>query len=452
MNAFYEATVGKGGLMSIVRVPNVCKWQYLAPFFGEFMLNNNPAPLVTNPYGNLDRTGLVERGLVMNAAAARPRDIFAALCGVPGVELGGLATVPYTVVADDLARCWADKVGAYEELVRRLGGVFRDQEHVPAEKVEDFAEVALALLEHRAARGFARAFLTHVLGCCIVEPGAYLQELQAVCPMDPRAFAQAFGTRRPGDFSVGVLGVAPTAEPAWDFALGLGHFENIPGAGTFFVPDGKGARQAWSVPGAGDGEGAENPGEPGDSRAPGGIAGGAGAGGALGENPGGEVVVEVGRAPLHGGASVILDDPCASMAHLTVCARRAGDGGLVVELTDHSTCGTVVLQETEGGDYAERRLGEVMPGDDACAAGRGSTGADRAGRAVVAVDDDGAGASGVRFAGCKLRPQALASVRLSDGDLVVPAPRFTCGADGAAILDPAACPCVIRVAIVRRSR
>lgn len=377
MNAFYEATVGKGGLMSIARVPDACKWHYFAPFFSEFATNHNPAPLVTNPYGKLDRAGLVERGLLMDAASAQPRAVFAAICDA-------LDVTPYTNVVRHLASRPNDQLGAYMELVKHLAeDVFRAQEHVPAEQVEDFVEVALALLEHRSWPGVARAFLTHVLGCCIVEPGAYLQDLQAVCSMDQHAFAQAFGTRRPGDFVADAPASPTPAAPAWDVALEVGHFEEISGMGTLFVPDGKGAWQAWRVP-----------------------------------DDGSVLVVEVGRAPRRGGASITLDDRCVSMAHLTVHARREGaEGGLAVELTDHSTCGTVVFQQEEGGGYTERRLGEFV--------------------------------SGLRFAGCKVRPQAPASARLSDGDLVIPAPRFSRGEGGAPVLDSLACPAVIRVALAR---
>lgn len=363
------------------------RWQYFAPFFPEFAGNNNPSSLVTNPYANLSRAGLATRGLRLDSENPP------ALAVLERVR-AGIDDPLYRLVAKDLAR--RDDDAPYRRLADEVAAAFSD-EGFAAEKVEDFLATSRALLGRRSSEGFAEAFLTHLVGCCIAEPGSYALELDSLCAMDPTAYQQAFGTLAPDDEPAqgGVAdgaGGGKARQPS--LALEVGRFVE---AGPVGSP-GEAARAVYYVPGA------------------------AGTRHAYPLLPGEPYTVAVGRHPERDGRSLALGDAdrCVSMEHLFLHVRRDGRD-TSVRLEDWSTCGTVVLRQREAGGFDELRLGAFV--------GEG-------------------GEDGARFAGRKAlgrRLEAAEMPELLDGDVVVPAPRYRVGPDGSPVLDLAGCPVAIRV-------
>ena len=163
------------------------RWQYFAPFFPEFAGNNNPSSLVTNPYANLSRAGLATRGLRLDSENPP------ALAVLERVR-AGIDDPLYRLVAKDLAR--RDDDAPYRRLADEVAAAFSD-EGFAAEKVEDFLATSRALLGRRSSEGFSEAFLTHLVGCCIAEPGSYALELDSLCAMDPAAYSRRSGRSPP---------------------------------------------------------------------------------------------------------------------------------------------------------------------------------------------------------------------------------------------------------------
>ncbi len=379
----------------------VGRWQYFAPFFPEFAGNNNPSSLVTNPYANLSRAGLAARGLRLTSDDPQPLEILERV-------RAGMDDPVYQAVARDLAGRADD--APYRALSHDLAEAF-EREGCAPEKVEDFLETSLALLTGRRAEGFAAAFLTHLVGCCIAEPDSYVLELDSLCALDPAAYQQVFGTRAPAEEPAGPNGpddMASGARETPSFALEVGSFAEV-GAGLGAGPG------TWEPAGAGpvaQGTGAVYylPGAAGLRRSyplpPAGTAG---------------LSVAVGRHPEQDGTSLALGniDRSVSMEHFILHAR---DGAVRIE--DWSTCGTAVLRQKESGDFEEVRLGELV--DEADGAPTGSMG---------------------RFAGHKALGRRMRDgemPELRDGDIVIPAPRYRRTADGRVALDLVACPVVVR--------
>ena len=363
------------------------RWQYFAPFFPEFAGNNNPSSLVTNPYANLSRAGLATRGLRLDSENP------SALAVLERVR-AGIDDPLYRLVVKDLAR--RDDDAPYRRLADEVAAAFSD-EGFAAEKVEDFLATSRALLGRRSSEGFAEAFLTHLVGCCIAEPGSYALELDSLCAMDPAVYQQAFGTLAPDDKpaqggAAEGVGGGEARQPS--LALEVGRFVE---AGPVGSPGGA-ARAVYYVPGA------------------------AGARHVYPLLSGEPYTVAVGRHPERDGRSLALGDAdrCVSMEHLFLHVRPDGRDASV-RLEDWSTCGTVVLRQREAGGFDELRLGAFV---------------------------EGGGADGARFAGHKAlgrRLEAAEMPELLDGDVVVPAPRYRVGPDGSPALDLAGCPVAIRV-------
>lgn len=370
----------------------VARWQYFAPFFPEFAGNNNPSSLVTNPYANLSRAGLATRGLRLTSDDPHP------LAVLERVRMG-MDDPVYQAVARDLAKRADD--APYHTLSRDLARAF-EREGCAPERVDDFLETSLALLAGRKAEGFAEAFLTHLVGCCIAEPGSYVLELDSLCALDSAVYQQVFGTREPAGEPAGADGrdgAADGAREAPGFALEVGCFAEVgaaAGAGSaaqgtgavYYLPGTAGLRRAYPLPAAGAAE----------------------------------LSVTVGRHPEQDGTNLALGDVdrSVSMEHFVLHAR---DGAVRIE--DWSTCGTAVLRQRESGDFEEVRLGELV--DDGA---------------------DGAPSGGMgRFAGRKALGRRMRDdemPELHDGDIVVPAPRYRRTADGPVALDLVACPVVVR--------
>lgn len=371
----------------------VGRWQYFAPFFPEFAGNNNPSSLVTNPYADLSRAGLAMRGLRL--ASENPP----ALAVLERIR-AGIDDPVYQLVAKDLAA--RDDDAPYRKLAEDLAAAFADEGHAP-EKVEDFLETSRALLGRRSSAGFAEAFLTHLVGCCIAEPDSYALELDSLCAMDPAAYQQAFGTLAPDDEAAAQVAPAGTPDDARrqpSFALEVGRFvEAGPVGGAEDVGGMESASRAvYYMPGAADAK-RIYPLLPGDS-----------------------YTVSVGRHPERDERNLALGDAdrCVSMEHCVLHVRCDACGGSSVRIEDWSTCGTVVLRQEAAGDFDELRLGELVQ------------------------DADGA----ARFAGRKALGRRLDPAEmpeLCDGDVVVPAPRYHVGPDGAPVLDLTGCPTAIRV-------
>ena len=261
------------------------RWQYFAPFFPEFAGNNNPSSLVTNPYANLSRAGLATRGLRLDSENPP------ALAVLERVR-AGIDDPLYRLVAKDLAR--RDDDAPYRRLADEVAAAFSD-EGFAAEKVEDFLATSRALLGRRSSEGFAEAFLTHLVGCCIAEPGSYALELDSLCAMDPAAYQQAFGTLAPDDEPAqgdvaGGEGGGEARQPS--LALEVGRFVE---AGPVGSP-GEAAKAVYYVPGA------------------------AGARHAYPLLPGEPYTVAVGRHPERDGRSLALGDAdrCVSMELLAL--------------------------------------------------------------------------------------------------------------------------------------
>lgn len=372
----------------------VARWQYFAPFFPEFAGNNNPSSLVTNPYANLSRAGLATRGLRLASDDPQPLEVLERV-------RAGMDDPVYQAVARDLARRADD--APYRALSRDLARAF-EREGCAPERVEDFLETSRALLAGRGAEGFAAAFLTHLVGCCIAEPGSYVLELDSLCALDTAVYQQVFGTRAPAEEPAGPS--APDrARETPGFTIEVGCFAEVgagPGAGApagtgpaaqgagavYYLPGAAGLRRSYPLPAAG----------------------------AAGFS------VAVGRHPEQDGTSLALGniDRSVSMEHFVLHAR---DGAVRIE--DWSTCGTTVLRQKESGDFEEVRLGELV--DD------GTGGAPAGGMGRFA---------GRKALGRRMRDDEMPELR--DGDIVVPAPRYRRTADGRVALDLAACPVVVR--------
>ncbi len=350
---------------------------------------SNPRPFRRVRYDAQETSGAVgETGgrTLAGLAHLRWRNWRVCVCGIGGFYI--------SANTKDLAR--RDDDAPYRRLADEVAAAFSD-EGFAAEKVEDFLATSRALLGRRSSEGFAEAFLTHLVGCCIAEPGSYALELDSLCAMDPAAYQQAFGTLAPDDEPAqgdvaGGAGGGEARQPS--LALEVGRFVE---AGPVGSP-GEAARAVYYVPGA------------------------AGARHAYPLLPGEPYTVAVGRHPERDGRSLALGDAdrCVSMEHLFLHVRRDGRDASV-RLEDWSTCGTVVLRQREAGGFDELRLGAFV---------------------------EGGGEDGARFAGRKAlgrRLEAAEMPELLDGDVVVPAPRYRVGPDGSPVLDLAGCPVAIRV-------
>lgn len=393
-NPLRTALVGIQGIAKTSQraLDKAARWQYFAPFFPEFSTNNNPSSLVTNPYASLSRAGLATRGLRLPVENPQALDVLERVHA-------GLEDPVYLLVAKDLATRGDD--APYLGLAEELAAAFADEGFAP-EKVEDFLATSRALLGRRGSAGFAEAFLTHLIGCCIAEPDSYALELDSLCTMDPAAYQQVFGTLMPEEGSgadEGPEGGHPRSRRP-SFALEVGRFIEAGRIGAAGGTTG-GASEAGAVyylPGSND------------------------ARHVYPLSPGPSYTVVVGRHPERDGLNLALGDAdrCVSMEHLILHVSR--DPQAAVRLEDWSTCGTAVLHQRPDGDFDELRLGELVQ------------------------DADGGGT--VRFEGRKALGRRLAPdemPELRDGDVVVPAPRYRTGADGSPAIDLAGCPVAIRV-------